>query len=211
MKKLVLFYFFFIFSIYSNSYLGKFKVTFYYVIPEKNYAIGLKNTPIKNLDGEIISFVTKKYKELLDIEGTGLLIDGRVVNFSGIVNHEIRYFVAIDSPYGYGINSCKLNPFYSIAADPKVIKLGSKIYIKNVEGLVLPDGNIHNGIFDVVDIGGAIKDKHIDIFVGMDDNSVIFEKVNVISNRYSDLYLVRQPEETSCVFDEEHAPIRHKI
>lgn len=50
----------------------------------------------------------------------------------------------------------------AIAVDPKVIKLGSKVYIE-----FLDEEYRHlDGIFTAVDTGGAIKGKKIDIFFG---------------------------------------------
>jgi len=57
-------------------------------------------------------------------------------------------------------------PWYSIAVDPSVIPIGSIVYIEILDGWKLKNGEILNGYFMAVDTGPAIKENHIDIFVG---------------------------------------------
>jgi len=72
--------------------------------------------------------------------------------------------------YGDGVKGYKLVPFKSIAVDPSVIPIGSVIYIPSLAGKIIPvsdsDTMIHDGYLYSVDIGGAIKGHHIDIFTG---------------------------------------------
>ncbi|MGI6679035.1 MAG: 3D domain-containing protein [Dehalobacterium sp.] len=56
---------------------------------------------------------------------------------------------------------------HTIAVDPAVIPLGSKVF---VEGL---------GIFTAEDIGGAIKGKRIDIFMNTHEEAINFGKKDV--------------------------------
>jgi 3D (Asp-Asp-Asp) domain-containing protein len=46
------------------------------------------------------------------------------------------------------------------------MKFGTKIYIPDAQGAILPDGSKHNGIFECGDTGGAITGNHIDVFIG---------------------------------------------
>ncbi len=84
---------------------------------------------------------------------------------------------------GYGIQQkFPLTPFRTLAADigykkyasvdPKwkgkggLVPSGTHVYIKEYDGLKLPDGTIHDGWFIVNDTGGAIFGAHFDVFVG---------------------------------------------
>lgn len=74
-------------------------------------------------------------------------------------------------PFGDGINNYQLNPFRTIATDPKVIPSGSVVFIPDARGarIELPNGQrfIHDGYFFAGDIGGGIKENHIDVFSGI--------------------------------------------
>ncbi len=84
-------------------------------------------------------------------------------------------FVLATGPYGDGVRGMVIIPFRSIAVDPETIPFGSLVYIPAARGteLTLPDGShaIHDGYFFAADRGGAIKDEHIDVFVGIGKNN----------------------------------------
>ena len=44
--------------------------------------------------------------------------------------------------------------------------LGQRLYIPSADGVVLPDGSVHDGIFTCEDTGGAVTGNHIDVFLG---------------------------------------------
>lgn len=82
-------------------------------------------------------------------------------------------------PYGDGVQGMILVPFRSIAVDAKVIPYGSLVYVPEARGVMvrLPSGQevAHDGFFFAADRGGAIKDNHIDVFIGaLDDNPLSF-------------------------------------
>ena len=64
-------------------------------------------------------------------------------------------------------------PYRSIAVDRSDIPIGTVIFIPAARGIkvILPSGEtaIHDGYFFAADVGGAIKDTHIDIFIGTAD------------------------------------------
>ena len=80
------------------------------------------------------------------MQGTGLAEDGKY----------IRY---ISGKYSYGVGGAAGSPvpWGTVAVDPRVIPLGSKIVIE-VYG--------EQKVFLANDVGGAIKGNHIDVFVG---------------------------------------------
>ena len=72
--------------------------------------------------------------------------------------------------FGEGVDSLNLVPYRSIAVDRSEIAIGTVIFIPAARGvtIVLPSGGttVHDGYFFAADVGGAIKDNHIDIFIG---------------------------------------------
>lgn len=110
---------------------------------------------------------------------SGIIVkNGQIVKASAF--HEIpRSKIGV----GYGIQrNIPLTPFRTLAADigyqkyasvdPKwkgkggLVPAGTHVYIKEYDGLKLPDGRIHDGWFIVNDTGGAIFGAHFDVFVG---------------------------------------------
>lgn len=82
---------------------------------------------------------------------------------------------------GYGtLRKIPLVPFRTLAADIGVkrrhdknwkgkgglVPIGTRVYIKEYDGLQLPDNTIHDGWFTVNDTGGGIFGAHFDVFVG---------------------------------------------
>lgn len=80
-------------------------------------------------------------------------------------------YVTATGPYGDGVRDMVLIPYRTLAVDPDTIPFGSLVYIEAARGtqLTLPDGSeaVHDGYFFAADRGGAIKETHIDVFVGM--------------------------------------------
>jgi 3D (Asp-Asp-Asp) domain-containing protein len=64
-----------------------------------------------------------------------------------------------------------LVPFRSLAVDPQTIPFGTVLFIPQARGvrIPLPSGGtaFHDGYFIATDTGGAIKENHIDVFIGI--------------------------------------------
>ncbi|MEP6866837.1 MAG: 3D domain-containing protein, partial [Deltaproteobacteria bacterium] len=58
-----------------------------------------------------------------------------------------------------------LIPFKSVAIDPRLVPIGEPLYIPEFDGMVLPDGSIHDGCVRADDTGGGIKKRKMDFFV----------------------------------------------
>ena len=144
----------------KTASIGEFKITYYWIVYEEDFTEAA-DTAILDPDGRELARVSAKFAKQLRVEGTGRLKDGRVVNVSA--GAKDRYEVT-SAPFGLGTKGYHLVPFKSIAVDPEVVPMGSRIYIKEFEGLKLPDGSTHDGWFVAHDIGGAIKGRHIDVF-----------------------------------------------
>jgi len=74
-------------------------------------------------------------------------------------------------PFGDGAQNFVLSPYRTLAVDRTKITLGTALYIPVARGvnIVLPDNSsaTHDGYFFAGDVGGAIKDNHVDFFLGV--------------------------------------------
>ena len=120
-------------------------------------------------DGLYIGSYSEKFAWHLRMEGTGLLTDGRVLNTAGNCGYGYgKCFEALDIerfPFGRGAGQRPLIPFKSVAVDPRIIPIGEPIYVPEFDGMMLPDGSIHDGCVRADDTGGGIKKRKMDFFV----------------------------------------------
>jgi 3D (Asp-Asp-Asp) domain-containing protein len=121
---------------------------------------------------EPIAEVSREFASQLALQGTGKLRDGRVLNIWGACKCERSpCFKVTEAQWGTGGSGRALQPFRSVAVDPKLIKLGSLLYVPILEGRLMPGrapwgGFVHDGCVVADDVGGGIKDKQLDLFVG---------------------------------------------
>ena len=170
--------------------LGTFRMTRYYVVEEKSFkplprpddeavlaSAAPRTTGVTLYDDrgcKPLATVTARFAEVLDVQGTGKLRDGRVLNVSSACRcgHSPCYRPTGKSArWGLSALSRPLEPFRSVAVDPDVVPLGSLLYIPELDGLTMPGrppwgGFIHDGCVHAVDVGGGIDGQHIDFFVG---------------------------------------------
>ncbi len=69
-------------------------------------------------------------------------------------------------PWGVGVHNEALKLWRSLAVDLKLVPFGTKVYILELDGMMMPDGWIHDGWCQADDTGSAIKLNHFDFFVG---------------------------------------------
>lgn len=152
--------------------LGKFRPTFYRILDESadEWSGKDETEPILTPDGDLIKEVGARFKRHLDIEGSGRLSDGRIVNITRQVDGEARYSVVRNAPYGLGDHGYKLIPFRTLAVDPRVIPLGTVLYVPDLVGVRLPTGELHDGYVFAHDTGGGITGDRIDVFVGFEND-----------------------------------------
>ncbi|KAI8988135.1 hypothetical protein BDF20DRAFT_853975 [Mycotypha africana] len=123
---------------------------------------GSKTKSLKDKKGRTIEKVAKITYEKFQMEGTGLLKSGKLVNLdSG--NDKFMELDRSKTPYGLGSNGNGLQPWVSVAAND--IKKGTTLYVKELDGLKLPDGKIHNGCVRVDDEGWSFDGCQLDFFV----------------------------------------------
>jgi len=137
-------------------------------------------TELYTPEGYFFGRVPEKFACSLALEGSGLMMDDRVVNYTGPCKYgyvsaaskgrklPATCFEQLDvgeHPFGRGAGQRPLIPFKSVAVDPRVIAIGEPLYIPEFDGLLLPDGSIHDGCVRADDTGGGIKKRKMDFFV----------------------------------------------
>jgi 3D (Asp-Asp-Asp) domain-containing protein len=157
--------------------IGTFSPTFYRILDEDSpeWTAEPPTVELRGCDGEYIASVSQRYKHHLDIEGSGRLRGGLVVNIGGTHDGERCWLQPSEAPYGLGEDGNGLIPYRSLAVDPRVIKLGTVLYIPALDGIRLPNGELHDGLVIAHDTGSAIIGYRIDVFVGFEndvDNSL---------------------------------------
>lgn len=157
---------------HSYVLLGEFTPTFYRILDEgaKEWRKEYRTEPLRTHDGKVIARVAPSFKRQLDMEGSARLRDGRVVNLDEKVHGDRRYLVVRNAPFGLGALGYKLIPYRTVAVDPKVIKLGTVLYIPSLVGVRLPSGEVHDGFAFACDAGQGIVSHRIDLFVGFESD-----------------------------------------
>jgi hypothetical protein len=116
---------------------------------------------------EPIAEVTREFSHQLKIQGTGKLKDGRVLNVWGHCGCGTSpCFKVIEHQWDTAGSGRPLQPFRTVAVDPKLIKLGSLLYVPLLEGRVMPGrapfgGFVHDGCVVADDTGGR---QQLDLF-----------------------------------------------
>jgi 3D (Asp-Asp-Asp) domain-containing protein len=120
-------------------------------------------------EGYFMQRVPERFAWALRLEGSGLMADGRVINYTGACKFGygtcFEQLDIKDHPFGRGAGKRPLIPFKSVAVDRNVIQIGEPLYIPEFDGLQLPDGSIHDGCVRADDTGGGIKKRKMDFFV----------------------------------------------
>ena len=173
--------------------IGQFSITFYYVIGEEEVVPKLKAPANDNASAELaattspdpglvtlyegdqctpIADVTHEFASQLAIQGTGKLRDGRVLNIWGHCKCDhTPCFRVTANQWGTAGSGRPLQPFRTVAVDPKVVKLGTLLYVPLLEGRTMPGrapwgGFVHDGCVVADDTGGHIDGNRLDLFVG---------------------------------------------
>lgn len=151
-----------------------FRLSFYWLAFESDYAAEPYDTPIYTRRGYYIGSFPQAFVFELKLEGSGILRDGRVLNYDGECDYGMgtcfKTLALEEHPLGAGVQGRPLVPFRSIAVDPRMIPIGSTVYVPELVGVVMPDGTRHDGCLRADDMGGAIKEHKIDFFVESYEN-----------------------------------------
>ena len=121
----------------------------------------------------VLAEVNHRFFSELALQGSGKLKDGRVLNVYGHCNCPTAtcFRLAGTSKWGLAGTGRPLNPYRTVAVDPKVVPLGSLLYIPVLDGLRMPGpppigGFVHDGCVVADDTGGNVGGKQVDLFVG---------------------------------------------
>jgi 3D (Asp-Asp-Asp) domain-containing protein len=178
----------------SPKSLGKFHITFYYVVNEDDVVAKPKpaNDNVEEVDlvavtappetvtiyewktCEPIADVTPEFASQARLQGTGMLRDGRLINIASRCECDRKPCFQVLSEkvqWGTAGTGRPLQPFRTVAVDPKVVKLGSLIHVPLLEGRTMPGrapwgGYVHDGCLVADDTGGGIDGHQLDLFVG---------------------------------------------
>ncbi|MGZ3790578.1 MAG: 3D domain-containing protein [Bacteriovorax sp.] len=108
-------------------------------------------------------------------------------------------------PYGDGLEPFILAPYRTLATDNAKIPPGTVIYIPEARGakIVLSNGRVivHDGYFFAADKGGAIKDNHIDVFIGTHKTAPFFPWIKSSQDQTFDAYIVVDKKIISDLYD----------
>lgn len=154
---------------YPLSEREGFRLSFYWLAYESEYANLPHDTEIYTRQGYYLGRYPSAFVYELKLEGTGVLNDGRVINYDGECNYGMgTCFRSLDlaqHPLGTGVQGRPLVPFRSVAVDPRFIPIGATLYVPELVGIEMPDGTKHDGCLRADDMGGAIKEHKLDFFV----------------------------------------------
>jgi 3D (Asp-Asp-Asp) domain-containing protein len=165
-----------------GRYLGRFKVTYYWAVEENEYPTS-RSSAIYLADGQLLGRFSSAFVKAFRVEAAARLKDGRCISYLKRANRAR----VVDQFLGCGGH--KLTDLKSIAVDPRLIPLGSVVYIPQAENVSI-DGQTLGGVFYAHDIGSAIKGKHIDIFVGRKQNMDAFTSAGMGSSSGVDVYIL---------------------
>ncbi|HTE54536.1 MAG TPA: 3D domain-containing protein [Kofleriaceae bacterium] len=151
-----------------------FGLRFYWLAHEDRFEPEDDHVAIYSRDGFFIGAYPAGFIKSLLMEGSGILSDGRVLNYSGRCRFGVgtcyEWLDETEYPFGRGAGRRALVPFKSVAVDPRLVPIGEPLYIPEFDGLVMPDGSVHDGCVRADDTGGNIKKREMDFFVVSYDN-----------------------------------------
>jgi len=137
--------------------------------PEEVGGESLVSTNLYDMYGGYLGTYSERFAWHARMEGTAITNDGRILNTTGQCwfgyGTCFEQLDVAEHPFGRGNKGRPLIPFKSVAIDPRLVPIGEPLYIPEFDGLVLPDGSIHDGCVRADDTGGGIKKRKMDFFV----------------------------------------------
>lgn len=119
----------------------------------------------------LVSLCEADYKQCL-LQGSCFVeTDGKMKSYNYHSTKEgMPRFMEVNlgvCPFGYGVKSSCLDPYFSIAADLTIYSAGDVIFIPRLVGAVMPSGEVHDGYMIIRDSGGGITGEgRFDFFTG---------------------------------------------
>jgi 3D (Asp-Asp-Asp) domain-containing protein len=94
-------------------------------------------------------------------------------------------FMKVNHALGCGVRNIPLTPFRTVAVDTDIIPIGSVLYVPELRGRTFEyegRGFVHDGYLFAGDRGGAIRGRHIDVFM-TDTPATPFEDIFASTRR----------------------------
>lgn len=105
----------------------------------------------------------------------GDLISKAVEVFERVTDLKLRatlYHAGAKGVGGRDSLGCSVVPMRTLAVDPRIIPRRSIVFIKETVGLMMPNGQPHDGVWYASDTGGAIKGAKVDLYTGSGSGSM---------------------------------------
>ena len=118
------------------------------------------------------------------------------VDCSSIFRFDVRKtkFREANGVFGDGIGDYILAPYRTLATDNSKIIPGTVLYIPKARGakIILNNGReiIHDGYFFAGDKGGAIKENHVDVFIGTHQSAPFFSWIKSNQDKTFEAYVI---------------------
>jgi 3D (Asp-Asp-Asp) domain-containing protein len=157
--------------------IGTFRITYYFVAEERETG----TWPLfSSRCARVLARTSREFHHALSLEGTGRLMDGRLLNYAqdcpcaraGFAGRRICYEEVdqVRYPWGKGARfgevHAPLEPFRSVAVDPALISAGSILFIPEWRSGTWPDGSRRDGCVRAEDSGSGVRGRHLDLFAG---------------------------------------------
>lgn len=171
--------------------IGRFRLRHYWIhtLPDVD-----RGYPIYDRSCRVLARVPGVVRRAVRREGTARLADGSLINLSGSCRcGRFPCFFRVDPtrPWGMGVRGHHLVPFRTIAVDPRFVRIGTRVYIAELDGVLMPGeppfgGFVHDGCVVAADRGRGIRGNKIDFFVA--DRSHFVELMRELGLRRVHLY-----------------------
>jgi hypothetical protein len=156
--------------------LGHFRFTYYWVAAQGGQQAEPATRVLRDRHCKPIATVSKNFAAKVELEGTGLLDDGRTLNAAGRCRcgRPCYKVAAPEVRWGLGILNRPLSPFRSVAVDRRRVQVGRWLYVEELDGVTMPGsapwgGFVHDGCVLADDIGGRVRGRQLDFFAGRRD------------------------------------------
>ena len=182
----------------------------YYYLPQMKDDSG--EFPIRDMSSmELGPRLTKQEWCDSAMEGSVRIVDktgtAKTFNYAGVTTENIvdcskifkfdvskTKFREAHGPYGDGLDGYILSPYRTLATDGSRIPPGTVLYVPEARGakITLTNGRviIHDGYFFAGDKGGAIKDNHIDVFIGINKTAPFFPWIKSNQDKTFEAFIV---------------------
>jgi len=193
----------------------------YYYLPQIKDDTG--EIPLRDMKSmELGPRLSKKDWCSSAMEGSVLIVDragvGKTYNYAGVTSTDLvdcssifkfdvskTKFREAHGLYGDGLDDYILSPYRTLATDGSKIAPGTVLYVPQARGakIVLTNGRviIHDGYFFAADKGGAIKDNHIDVFIGINQTAPFFPWIKSNQTKTFEAYIISDKKIISDLSD----------